>query len=191
MSFSLAMRVHPLRPIVRFEGRSDMSHPQHGCGASYYVDVPQYQVNGGADDLGELANRAQRGEYAHVCGTNVSGRVEWDSGAVSEVTWLTFTRYGDEGITMQMTTCDPWPPLGSSDEEHDVGVVCDAFPRHAVDALAYWQTAPGPLGQIAMRAMAGLTPKDPAASIKDMAMMAALRDGWREQANADEFVVIA
>jgi hypothetical protein len=183
------MQIHPIRPIIRLEGRSDMRHPRHGGGAAFYIDIPHYLID---EDLDGFADDLAEGRPANLTMADVTGQVIWGSGAVSEVTWVEFKTVADQtNLSMEIETCDPWPPLGTKAEEHDLGEIDRQVPRHIVDVLWCWRGAGmGPLHQVAARAMAGLTSEDPQATRAEMAVMAALRHGWRDQPIANQFTLI-
>lgn len=188
MPFTLTMRMHSIRHIIRLEGRSPMEHPRHGAGATFHLDIRHYTVT---EDLAALADRIDAGAAAHLGISDLTGRVIWDNGAVSEVTWLEFKGFlADDPITVEIHTCDPWPPAGTKSDEHVLGEIDRGVLRHIADSVAYWQARPGPLHSLATRVMAGFRPSDPAMSEYDMKVMAALRHGWREQTTPDQFTLV-
>lgn len=79
-----------------------MRHPRHGVGGTFHIDVPHYLIT---EDLHRFASDIDTERAAELVMSDISGRVIWDSGVVSEVTWLEVSHWHGSGpIRMQMHT---------------------------------------------------------------------------------------
>lgn len=196
---SLSLRIHPLRHMIRLEGRADITHPEHGIGAEFHMVIPTYII---VEDMTEYANRLGAGEHQGFEASQVHGEVIWDSGARSEIIWVESERteypdehlraLGGEGrISLDIEVSDPWPPAGSGFTSHRLFDLPAAVPGLIVSAVDHWESGNKDMADIALRAMAGLTPYEGSPKQDGLAVLAALRlpGGVFSQPDPDRFAL--
>ena len=171
---SLSLRMHPLRYMIRLEGRAEITHPQHGTGAHFNMVIPTYIID---EDLAAYAERLQSNELQGFEASQVHGEVVWDNGARSEIIWIESARSQDNTghVTLNIEVCDPWPPAGAAFTKHRLLEMPSIVPSLIVDAGAHWESGNTNMADIGMRTMAGLRPTEATPGDEALTRMAALR----------------
>jgi hypothetical protein len=171
---TLSLRIHPLRYMIRLEGRAEITHPQHGTGAHFHMVIPTYIID---EDLADYAGRLHGNELQGFEASQVHGEVVWDDGARSEIIWVESARSWDqEGyVSLDVEVCDPWPLPGAEFTNHRLLEMPSIVPSLIVDASAHWQSGNTDMADIGMRTMAGLRPAEATPGHEALTRMAALR----------------